>query len=176
MSLVYAIDPGLQQSALIVLEASDGDVSVREGCTVLNAALLPRLEMAPAGAVLVCEQISAMGLPVGNETMLTCWWSGRFYEAWPNPDRHMLTRQAIKLHLTGVSRSTDANVRMALLDRFGPGRELAIGTVKAKGPLYGLKGHEFSALAVGVTWVEQNGHGAIQSAPRVAEWPQSLLR
>lgn len=155
---LYAVDPGTLQSALVILDADGTDVRVREATTILNGALLPRLENAPTGATLVCEQIAAMGLPVGNEVLITAWWTGRFYEAWRNSDRHMLTRGAIKLHLTGVSRSTDANVRTTLLDRFGPGKALAIGTIKSKGPLYGLKGHEFSALAVGVVWLESHGY------------------
>lgn len=160
--ICYCVDPGTIQSAIVLLEASDGDVRVREATTILNAAILPRLETAPAGSTLVCEQIAAMGLPVGNETLQTCWWSGRFFQAWPNGNRHMLTRGAIKLHLTGVARSTDANVRTTLLDRFGPGRELAIGTTRSRGPLYGMKGHEFSALAVGIAWLEINGHARVE--------------
>jgi hypothetical protein len=38
-----------------------------------------------------------------------------------------------------------------LLDRFGPGREVAVGTKRAPGPLYGIKGDEWSALAVALT-------------------------
>lgn len=157
--LTFCCDPGTLQSALVILDGS----RVREACTLLNEALLPRLAAAPLGATFVCEQIAAMGMPVGNETLTTCWWTGRFYEAWPNQERFMLTRGAIKHHLCGTHVAKDANVRMALLDRYGPGKDRAIGTIKAKGPLYGMKGHEFSALAVGVTWLEQHGHGRVQT-------------
>jgi hypothetical protein len=161
--MLWAVDPGTLQSALVILDGS----RVREVCTLLNAALLPRLAAAPPGSTFVCEQIAAMGMPVGNETLTTCWWTGRFYEAWPNLDRYMLTRGAIKHHLCGTMQAKDANVRMALLDRYGPGKDRAIGTIKAKGPLHGLKGHEFSALAVGIVWLEQHGHARVQ-APLVA--------
>lgn len=148
--ILYAIDPGTIQSALVILDSS----TVRESSTVLNGALLPKLENAPTGAHLVIEQIEAMGMPVGHETFETVFWTGRFYEAWRNSNRFRLPRRPIKLHLCGSMQAKDANVRTALLDRFGPGKDLAIGTIKRQGPLYGMKGHEFAALAVGVTWLE----------------------
>jgi hypothetical protein len=157
MSLLYAIDPGTLQSALVVLESDPRRSTVIvEHTTVLNAALLPRLNDAPMGAQLVIEQIEAMGMAVGAETFETVFWSGRFYEAWPNHDRYRLARRPIKLHLCGAMQAKDANIRQALLDKFG-GKDAALGRKHAPGPLYGLKGHEFAALAVGVTWLEQHG-------------------
>jgi hypothetical protein len=41
----------------------------------------------------------------------------------------------------------DANIRQAILDRFG-GKEKAIGKKANPGPLYGVKSHLWSALAV----------------------------
>jgi hypothetical protein len=161
MSPLYAVDPGPLQSALVVLEQSPRGVTVREHCTALNAVILAKLHCAPLGAELVIEQIEAMGMAVGHEVFETVYWTGRFYETWPNEDRYRLPRRPIKLHLCGSMRATDANVRTALLDRFGPGRELAIGTIKKQGPLYGCKGHEFAALAVGVTWLEQRAGATI---------------
>lgn len=159
---LYAIDPGTLQSALVVLETDSRDVRVRESTTILNAALLPKLETAPPGATLVIEQIEAMGMAVGHETFETVFWTGRFYEAWPNHERFRLPRRPIKLHLCGNMQAKDANIRQSLLDRFGPGKELAIGTVRARGPLYGMKGHEFAALAVGITWLETHGFSKVE--------------
>jgi hypothetical protein len=63
----------------------------------------------------------------------------------------LVYRKDVKLYLCGSLRATDANIRAALLDRFGPGREIAVGTKRAPGPLYGIKGDEWSALAVALT-------------------------
>ena len=152
MSLLYAVDPGTLQSALVVVEHAPRGLAVIEHQTILNAALLPRLETAPLGATLVVEQIEAMGMAVGHETFETVWWSGRFHEAWPNNERYRLPRRPIKLHLCGSMQAKDANIRQALLDRFGGA--LAIGVKARQGPLYGVKGHEFAALAVAVTWID----------------------
>jgi hypothetical protein len=40
-------------------------------------------------------------------------------------------------------RAKDANIRQALIDKLG-----AVGTKKAPGPLYGISGHLWAALAV----------------------------
>jgi hypothetical protein len=42
-------------------------------------------------------------------------------------------------------------VRQALIDKFGPGKELAIGKKASQGPLYGLTGDFWAALGVAVT-------------------------
>jgi hypothetical protein len=156
MSLTYCIDPGTLQSALVVLESTSAGTIIREHMTILNGLALTWLRNAPLDATMVIEQIEAMGMAVGAETFETVFWSGRFYEAWPNHDRYRLPRRPIKLHLCGNMQAKDANIRQALLDKFG-GKDAALGRKHAPGPLYGLKGHEFAALAVGVTWLEQHG-------------------
>ena len=156
MSLTYCLDPGTLQSAIVVLESTPRATVVREHMTILNGLALTWLRNAPLDATMVIEQIEAMGMAVGAETFETVFWSGRFYEAWPNTDRYRLARRPIKLHLCGAMQAKDANIRQALLDKFG-GKDAAIGRKHAPGPLYGLKGHEFAALAVGVTWLEQHG-------------------
>jgi hypothetical protein len=80
-------------------------------------------------------------------------WIGRFVEAWRGSYTLMFRRE-VKLHLCGQARAKDPNVRQALIDRFGPGREKAIGTKKQPGPLYGVSADVWSALAVAVTWSE----------------------
>jgi hypothetical protein len=51
----------------------------------------------------------------------------------------------VKLHLCNSPRAKDGNVRQALIDRVGPQ-----GTKKGQGPTYGIKSHEWAALAVAV--------------------------
>jgi hypothetical protein len=55
----------------------------------------------------------------------------------------------VKLHLCESVRANDSNIRAALIDRFGPGKEKAVGRKATPGPLFGLKGDEWSALAIG---------------------------
>jgi hypothetical protein len=98
------------------------------------------------------EEIASYGMPVGREVFQTVFWAGRFAQAWSPAPFVLLPRRAVKLALCGSSRATDATIRQALIDRYGPGREKAIGSKKAPGPLYGLKKDLWSALALGVTY------------------------
>lgn len=162
MSVLYAVDPGTLQSALVVVQTGAQGLSVLDAVLALNGEILARCRRAPASATLVLEQIEAMGMAVGAETFETVFWTGRFYEAWPGLERYRLPRRAVKLHLCGSMRAKDANVRQSLLDRFGG--SAAIGRKATPGPLYGLHGHHFAALAVAVTWLDT--HPAA-SAPAV---------
>jgi hypothetical protein len=152
---VYAIDPGPTQSALVVFD----------GVGVLNAQTLPNDELLAEISdrtrtprhVLVVEQIASFGMPVGAEVFETCVWSGRFIQAWtgyraPLMPWGRLKRHEVKAALCFNQRAKDPHIRQALIDRFGPGRERAIGNKANKGPLYGVRADEWAALAVAVTW------------------------
>ncbi|MDP3703585.1 MAG: hypothetical protein Q8R78_04295 [Candidatus Omnitrophota bacterium] len=119
------------------------------------AKLVAKLEASLYGfpAAIVFEQIESYGMPVGREIFATVFWTGRFYQAALGyvQDVVQLPRRAVKLHLCQSARAKDSNVRQALIDRFG-GLEKARGKKASKGPLYGLKADEWSALAVAVTW------------------------
>src|SRR5690606_4735562 len=77
--------------------------------------------------------------------------TGRFIQACQAPSTKVY-RKDVKLHLCGSPRAKDANIRQSLLDRFGPGKEKAVGTKQNPGPLYGVKSHMWAALAVAVYW------------------------
>lgn len=157
---VYAIDPGPTKSALVVLM---GGVEVLHHEHFANHELLKFLREAASlvpSTVLVVEQIAAMGMAVGADVFETCVWSGRFIEAWSgnfgSRPWARLKRHEIKIALCGSMKAKDPNIRQALIDRFGPGKDIAIGKKKTPGPLYGISGDEWSALAVAVTWWERN--------------------
>ena len=59
-------------------------------------------------------------------------WAGRFAEAAHRVPVVMLPRRAVKLALCGDSRAKDANIRQALIDRFGG--SAAVGRKAAPGP------------------------------------------
>lgn len=151
---VVAIDPGYKRSAVVVLEHGAPIYALLEE----NDFVLSWLSSAEQRGPLVIEQIESMGMSVGKEVFETVFWSGRFADRWSGRglpfDR--VTRRTVKLHLCGTSRAKDPNVRQALIDRFGPGKEAAIGLKKSPGPLYGFKSDLWAALAVAVTWVDQH--------------------
>lgn len=149
--MILAIDPGTEQSAWLVL--ADGHIQRDLGPS------LPSMGIGPNETVmsrirkgwhcdLVIESIESYGMPVGREVFQTAYWIGRF-------DSHctatLMPRRTVKLHLCGSPKATDANIRAALIDRFGPGKAKAVGLKATPGPLHGVKTHLWSALALAVT-------------------------
>jgi len=104
-------------------------------------------------------------MPVGIETFETCYWIGAMCHEY-NGKR--IYRSTVKHHLCGSSKAKDANVRQALIDRFGPGRELAIGTKKNPGPLYGISSHCWAALALAVTYQDLGEAACVDPAREMA--------
>jgi hypothetical protein len=147
VSTIYAIDPGTTQSAFVTILA-DGSVS---GDLLANVDLLRHLSMHDwQPGHLAIEQIESMGMAVGAETFETVFWSGRFVQVWegiPLASWSRVTRRAVKLHLCGSMKAKDANIRQALIDKYG-----GIACTKKGGALHGIKSHLWSALAVAVTY------------------------
>ncbi len=142
-----SIDPGPILSAWVIFRnGKPSNFGKDENTDLLQFCLAWRCEE----LMVVIEQIEAMGMAVGKEVFETVFWSGRFAQASYAWDR--VTRREVKLHLCGSMRAKDANVRQALIDKFGG--ESAIGRKKAPGVLYGVSGDVWSALAVGLTWIE----------------------
>jgi hypothetical protein len=168
--LIYAVDPGTEQSAVVVYDSEACRIVqhvTSPNDIIIASFLMTQAVNAQPFPVMVCEQIESYGMAVGAETFRTVWWAGRFHQAWPG-EAFQLPRRAVKLHLCHSARATDANIRQAILDRFGPGKDAAIGKKASPGPLWGVKGHEFAALAVALTWADTQ-----PTAPLAAPAPQS---
>jgi len=152
-----AIDPGNDYSAWCVLEQGKPTAFGKEP----NSEVLVRLrrEWSPLDEAdhVAIEMIASYGMPVGREVFHTCLWIGRYIEAWERRQGkyRLVYRKDVKLFHCQSVRATDANIRASLLDRYGPGRDVAIGTKHAPGPLYGIKGDCWAALAVALTAQEK---------------------
>ncbi len=156
---ILAIDPGNELSAFVILSGSQ----LVEFGKVENQALLERLPYFAATADhLAIEMIASYGMPVGAEVFETVRWIGRFEQAWGSSVT-LVYRREVKLHLCGVANAKDGNIRQALIDRFGPGREKAIGLKRSPGPLFGVSADVWSALAIAVTYSDSVRPGAVQS-------------
>lgn len=151
--MILGIDPGNTQSGFVVLH---GDCLEVSDCGVLpNDEMQLRIDdyfqAALGDARVAIEHVQNMGMIVGREVFETIHWAGRFYEQcygkW-STESQLVYRSAVKLHLCGSARAKDPNVRQALLNRFGA--ENAIGRKANPGPLYSVKSHAWSALAVAV--------------------------
>lgn len=140
--LIHAIDPGTVQSGWCWFQPWDG--------TVLDSGVLPNSEVLGrihTGEILAIEMVASYGMPVGKEVFETVRWIGRFQQAWRDPEAvKLIYRRDVKLYLCGNMRAKDPHVWQALIDKLGP-----VGNKAAPGPLYGVKSHARSAVAVAVT-------------------------
>ena len=86
-------------------------------------------------------------MPVGREVFETVRFSGRLQQLFIDskiPCR-FIHRREIKLFFCNSMKAKDANIRQALIDKFG-----SPGTKKNPGFLYGVKKDIWSALAIAV--------------------------
>ena len=139
---VLGIDPGPYDSAYVIW---DGARVIEHG-HLANAVMQQRLS-GNGYDELAIEWITCYGKVVGKDVFKTCAEIGRFDH---ERSARLIERREVRLHLCDTARSGDPQVRRALLDRFGEQ-----GKKTAPGVLYGVKKHEWSALAVAVTAYDQ---------------------
>ena len=96
-----------------------------------------------------------MARNVGREVFESIFWSGRFVQAWYGHGGKCegIERNDVKRAIIGTIIGGDKDVRLALINRFG-GKEKAIGTKKSPGPLHGFRDDMWSALAIGIAYME----------------------
>lgn len=141
---ILAIDPGPTESAYVIWDGSH----ILDKGKVPSASILPLIGIHEQECKLVCEMIACYGMAVGAEVFETCVWIGRYVEK-AQGQMERITRGKVKMHLCHSMKAKDANIRAAIIDRFG-GKESAIGTKSRPGPLYGVSGDVWAALALAI--------------------------
>ena len=148
---LLAIDPGPKFSAFAVME----DTRIRHAAKVPTETLLANCT-ACCPINVVCEHLQCFGLAVGAEVFETAYYIGAFRQKCLERGIafHRVFRSEVKMALCHSMKANDSNIRQAILDLYG-GKEKAIGKKANPGPLYGVSGDMWSALAVGLTWLEK---------------------
>lgn len=166
---LLAIDPGTTESAYVELDGYRLDGFGK----IANEQMLRLIENWP-GERVTLEMVQSYGMAVGAEVFETVWWTGRFAQAAQPRDVYRVFRKDIKLHHCGTPRAKDANIRQALIDRYGGSQEVKRRKCQAcngrgratirdggekcilcddgyvVGSLYGVSNDVWAALAVGV--------------------------
>lgn len=146
---ILALDPGPEKTAWVqyidglpTAHGHESNDNVRNRVAVETS----------FGACVAIEIIEGYGLRVGKETFDTCEWIGRYSQVMEVKGREPIRvpRRAVKLHLCQNPTARDVDIRAAIIDRYG-GKEKAIGSKRNPGPLYGITGDVWSALAVAIT-------------------------
>lgn len=156
---LLAIDPGTRASAWVSFETVG--LKVLGFAKEPNDVVLERIATLGPGAMeLSLEMIGHMGMSVGAEVFETVLWAGRFVERFfvESAEEHARVRKVmrneVKIHLCGTVKAKDPNIRQALIDLYGGGKESAtpaIGLKATPGPLYGFSADAWAALGVAVT-------------------------
>jgi hypothetical protein len=150
---LLAIDPGPKESAYVVLRAGRPTESGKWENHELNVKVVRKRWH--EFRHMAIEMVASYGAPVGEEVFETCLWIGRFIQTF-GEEHTKYRRHEIKTQLCpGIRGVNDAVIRQRLIDLYG-GKEKAIGNKKNQGPLYGIKGDCWQALAVGYVWLEKN--------------------
>lgn len=162
MTRILAIDPGSEQSAWVLYDASlarpirFAKVPNADVVGWLRWELPDDAELHPD--VLVIEWMTPRGMPTSAQEFETLWWAGRFAEAARPIPVERLARDDVKYQLCGRrAKVNDVNVRAALIDRFGGvgGKHAAVGRKASPGPLFGISADVWQALGVAVAWDEK---------------------
>lgn len=167
---MIAIDPGPLESAYVWTDESG---RIIRAAKVPNAELLRLLEIgAEIGPSLLdglrsdarafhetpiaIEMIASQGMAVGQEVFETCVWVGIFIHATGRGLAGVtrVKRHEVKMHLCHHPRANDSNIRQAIIDRYG-GKDAAIGKKAKPGPLYGISGDQWQALAVALVVLDR---------------------
>ena len=146
--IIRGLDPGSRESGLVYWDIEEKKLLYAK--VLRNGFILGMIrdQSIDTAGVLAIEQIRGYGVKAGNDTFDTCEWSGRFREAFESRGGKvvMQPRKKAMEKLCGITNTTDKFIRMALIDRYGE-----VGTKRSPGPLFGISGHLWSALAVAVT-------------------------
>lgn len=139
MTVILAIDPGNVASGVVRF---DGERVLFAG-VIENEDVL-RIIADDRSDVLAIELFVATNQRLGNESIETIHWGGRFHQSCGDPESVVLVPRArVKKALGLGHRDGDKEVNAALQRIVGPK-----GTKANPGPTYGVASHAWAALGV----------------------------
>lgn len=152
--IIFAIDPGCEESAWIEYDVADA-IPTGEFGYGPNAQLQEMVRCTDADH-LVIEMVGhyGTGQAVGRTVFDACVWIGQFLATWnAHHERKAETmlRKTVVTHACGTSRSGDSNVRQAMIDRWEPNLK---PRCRPSGILKGMTLDIFQALALAAAYAE----------------------
>lgn len=151
--MILAIDPANELSAYVIM---DDNYKPVDSAKILSYELndtIGTFKKQYEIDTIVIEMIASYGMAVGKTVFDTCVWVGRFIESANREEIkniELVYRKDVKMNLCHSMKAKDANVRQALIDRFG-----VVGTKNNKGWFYGFAADIWAAYAVGVTYMDK---------------------
>ena len=148
---IIGIDPGTTHSGWVEMTPSGRVIAFNKEDP--NDAHLESLRFLSLRVHVAIERMNyqGFGANVGQETFETCEWIGRFYEAAHPCPAVLIYRRTIQVAIGGSAKANDGAIAFALREMYG-GQKASKGLKKSPGPLYGISGHAWQALAVAVAY------------------------
>lgn len=162
--MVLGIDPGPKTSGVVVLDVRSWPPAVLSANQTTDDPLhlMPPWMDRRDEWVVVVEWLTSYGAAIGAEVLDTARAVGRLEERARRYGvaTHLVTRTDVKLELTQSRRSKEAQVCEAIRQIYrdagkanGGGADPCRGTKAQPGPLFGVAGHAWDALAVALAWI-----------------------
>lgn len=163
-----ALDPGTTHTGWVIYDPEEE--TLLEAGWEENSLVLWRIDNMGFHDRIVIESFAAQGMPLGDSSLETLRWEGRFTErakASRQIDVDRITRREVKLIICGSSRAKDSNIRAAMVDRFAMAWTSignGMGVKSNPSPLAKLRSckgslsHTFAALAVAVAFQIERWH------------------
>ena len=154
---ILAIDAGTTESGYAIMkEPSEDELTLISFGKIENKHLLEIIKTAEYDIV-AYEQFQCFGMAVGESTIESITWNGRFIQAALDrkADVFPVYRKEEKMALCHSLKAKDANIKQALIDRYAKkDKARGKGTKKDPDVFFGVSKDAWSAIAVGVTWAE----------------------
>lgn len=154
---ILAIDAGTTESGYAIMQFCGDKLNLLAFGKTSNAHLM-QIVKSERYDQLVYEQFQSFGMAVGESTIEAIIWNGRFMQAAIDSNHPVdrVYRKEEKLCLCNSLRAKDSNIRQALIDRYAKTDfKNGKGTKKEPDVFYGVGKDVWSAIAVGVTWMER---------------------
>ena len=150
---VLAIDPGSTESAFVFY---DGE-RIYDFDKQNNYAILQNIKTTGADIVLI-ENLSNYGMPVGRDVFETLIWIGRFVQKCEERElkNQLILRASIKAWHCGTTAAKDSNVKQSLVNKYAK-HDLKHGKGKKDNPdfFYGFKADVWQAFAIAAYYFEK---------------------
>ena len=146
MKAVFAIDPGPTQSAYVMWEENKISNHAKLDNEQIHDVVRRVVDINTSKEVVFAiEHMQCFGMPVGAEVFETAYFIGELRELieLAGFEWKKVMRSQVKMHHCHNMRAKDANIRAALIDKYGPP-----GVKKSPGVTYGLSGDMWSAFAI----------------------------
>ena len=152
---ILSLDVGTVESGYCLVD-TDTYKPIKFG-KILNEDLL-KIVKEEEYETLVYEEFQSYGMPVGQTTIASITWNGRYIQSALDRNKRVepIFRKEEKMCLCGTMKAKDSNIRQALIDRFAQfDFKNGKGTKAKKDFFYGFAKDSWSAFCIATVYLDK---------------------